>query len=134
VPFKKGVRLPGQGGYRANAGRKKKDVEAAKKLAQDVLLSYLEAGILPVAKTYFQLAYGRLVNKYHAGKVCGEEFEADAATTRHYIEQILGRQSQKTQRPVAVKIVVEGSGKVAARFDGGTEDPRDSGTILVGGD
>jgi len=89
MPFKAGEKLPGQGGYRANAGRPKKQEADIRQAAAVLARQYIDTSVKPVMHTYFQLAHGRLVNKYHEGKIVGQEFEADAATTRHFVDKLL---------------------------------------------
>lgn len=88
MPFEPGNKL-GKGGARVRAGRKNNQHKAIQKAARQIAREYIEASVKPVMMTYFQLAHGRLVNKYHEGKIIGQEFEADAATTRHFIDKIL---------------------------------------------
>jgi hypothetical protein len=70
-------------------GRPSNQSKKVQKAALEIAREYIEASVKPVMMTYFQLAHGRLVNKYHEGKIVGQEFEADAATTRHFIDKIL---------------------------------------------
>ena len=100
------------GGARPGAGRPKKAYIETKKAAKDIARAYIEASIKPVLHTYFQLAHGRMVNKYHEGKVVGQEFEADAPTTRHFIDKVLPEEKdkgEKDNRPLVWNIVLQGS-------------------------
>jgi hypothetical protein len=87
MPFEKGNKL-GKGGPRGG-GRPSKTKQEIKRAAAEIARDYIEASVKPVVQTYFQLAHGRLVNKWHEGKIAGQEFEADAATTRHFIDKLL---------------------------------------------
>ena len=110
MPFKKGERLPGQGGYRKNAGRKSaKEVEILK-TAGEVARDYIERSVKPVMATYFQLAHGRYVNKYSEGKLYAVEFEADAATTRHFVDKLLPDGQEDTANATVNILIAAGGG------------------------
>ena len=95
----------GKGGKRRGAGRKSKEVVQIKKAAAEVAREYIEASVKPVISTYFQLAHGRLVNKWHEGQIVGQEFEADPATTRHFIDKLLPDEQADSQRPLQINFV-----------------------------
>ena len=88
MPFQPGNKLTAKR-KNHNGGRPSNQKREIQKAAREIARDYIEASVKPVMMTYFQLAHGRLVNKYHEGKVIGQEFEADAATTRHFIDKIL---------------------------------------------
>lgn len=88
MPFQKGHKFFGKGGNHGGGRPKTQEVEI-KKAAAVLAREYIEASVKPVMATYFQLAHGRYVNKYHEGKIVGQEFEADAGTTRHFVDKIL---------------------------------------------
>ena len=79
---------------RGPGGRKKGD--PVQRAAKEIARAYIEASVKPVLATYFQLAHGRIVNKWHEGKIVGQEFEADAGTTRHFIDKLLPDEHDKT--------------------------------------
>lgn len=138
--FQRGHKLA-KGGKRPGAGRKRKEEVAIRKAAAQVAKEYIEASVKPVMHTYFQLAHGRLVNKYHEGAIVGQEFEADAATTRHFVDKLLPEMKPDGQeRPVAIQIIVEaaesGNGHYPGANGNGAQAPRTRGrgAILIGGD
>ena len=88
MPFQPGNKLTARR-KNHNGGRPSKQRKEIQKAAREIARQYIDASVKPVMQTYFQLAHGRLVNKYHEGKIIGQEFEADAATTRHFIDKIL---------------------------------------------
>lgn len=105
--FKKGNKLA-KGGRRKGAGRKPDNFVQVQKAAADIAREYIEASVKPVMHTYFQLAHGRLVNKYHEGQIVGQEFEADAPTTRHFIDKLLPEiKPDGATRPIAIQVIVE---------------------------
>lgn len=101
MPFRKGHKLA-KGGRRKGAGRKSKTTKEIEKRAEEIARDYIERSIKPVMHTYFQLAHGRMVNKYHEGVVVNQEFEADAATTRHFIDKLLPAAKQEVGLDVGV--------------------------------
>ena len=103
MPFQKGIKLPGQGGYRKNAGRKSEVHREITKKAAEIARDYIERSVKPVMATYFQLAHGRYVNKWHEGVRVGVEFEADPATTRHFVDKILPDE-QETQQHSGITV------------------------------
>ena len=60
-----------------------------KKAVQEIAREYIEKHIDPILKAYGQLAGGRIVNKWHEGKIVGQDFEVDSAVLRHYIDRLL---------------------------------------------
>jgi hypothetical protein len=88
MPFQPGNKLTARR-KNHNGGRPSNQKKEIQKAAREIARQYIDASVKPVMQTYFQLAHGRLVNKYHEGKIVGQEFEADAATTRHFIDKIL---------------------------------------------
>ena len=113
MPFQKGNKIGrGNGGAKPGAGRKTKAWHHGNAIAKDIAKAYIEASIKPVLHQYYQLAAGRMVNKYHEGKVVGQEFEADAPTTRHFIDKVLPEEKdkgEKDNRPLVWNIVLQGS-------------------------
>lgn len=124
--FEKGNKLA-KGGKRPGAGRPKQVTSAneIKKRAAEIARDYIEASVKPVMATYFQLAHGRMVNKWHDGKIVGAEFEADASTTRHFVDKLLPDEinAQTQNRPIQVNVIIE-SGL-------GTESPGNGRPVLV---
>jgi hypothetical protein len=92
------------GGKRKNSGRPPKIKKEIQKAAAEIAREYINRSVKPVMATYFQLAHGRIVNKWHEGKIVGEEFEADAATTRHFVDKILPDEQDK-QSPTGNTII-----------------------------
>src|SRR5688500_10214878 len=103
MPFQPGNKLTVRR-RNSRGGRPSKQRKEIQKAAREIARQYIDASVKPVMQTYFQLAHGRLVNKYHEGKIVGQEFEADAATTRHFIDKIL---------PTVTKI----EGKIEVPYD-----------------
>ena len=87
MPFQPGNKLTARR-KNHNGSRLSNQKREIQKAAREIAREYIEASVKPVMQTYFQLAHGRLVNKYHEGRIVGQEFEADAATTRHFIDKI----------------------------------------------
>ena len=77
------------GGKRENSGRPPKIKKEIEKAAAEIAREFINRSVKPVMATYFQLAHGRIVNKWHEGEIVGKEFEADAATTRHFVDKLL---------------------------------------------
>lgn len=96
--FEPGNKLA-KGGKRAGAGRPPKAQQEIKKAAAQIARDYIERSVKPVMHTYFQLAHGRMVNKWHEGQIVGQEFEADAPTTRHFIDKLLPDEQNEPQAP-----------------------------------
>ena len=89
-PGKSQNRLRGKGGQRPGAGRRSKVTNEIFKVAEAIAREYIRKHIRPVLKSYKQLAAGRMVKHRNSeGKVIYTEFEADPATTRHYVDKIL---------------------------------------------
>ena len=110
MPFQKGNKLA-PGGARPNSGPKSKERHEIEQTASEIAYRYIETSVKPVMHTYFQLAHGRLVNKWHDGEIVGQEFEADAATTRHFVDKLLPEvKPNEHSRPVAIQIIVEAQG------------------------
>lgn len=92
--FEKGHKLA-KGGKREGAGRPSNQQKEIAKAAAEIAKDYIERSVKPVMLTYFQLAHGRIVNKWHEGKIVGQEFEADAATTRHFVDKLVPTSKQE---------------------------------------
>ena len=89
-PGKSQNHLRGRGGQRPGAGRRSKVTNEIFKVAEAIAREYIRKHIRPVLKSYKQLAAGRMVKHRNSeGKVIYTEFEADPATTRHYVDKIL---------------------------------------------
>ena len=95
MPFQKGNKLSPGGKKGGKGGRPSKEKKEIQKAAAEIAREYIERSIKPVLHTYFQLAHGRLVNKYHEGQVVNQEFEADAPTTRHFIDKLMPASKQE---------------------------------------
>lgn len=106
--FEKGHKFA-TGGARPGSGRKPKAYIETKQAARDMAKAYIEASIKPVMHQYFQLAAGRMVDKWHEGKVCGQSFEADAPTTRHFVDKLLPEEKNEKEdkRPLVWNIVLQ---------------------------
>ncbi len=139
--FQPGHKLA-RGGKRDGAGRPKKDHAEVEAAATQIAWNYINASVKPVLHTYFQFAHGRLINKYGSlggdggTGVVGQEFEADPATTRHFIDKIAPTIDGQTQdKPSAIQVIVEGP----AIYNGNgnhapTPGSRNGRAILIGGE
>jgi hypothetical protein len=119
------------GGKRKNSGRPPKIKKEIQKAAAEIAREYINRSVKPVMATYFQLAHGRIVNKWHEGKIVGEEFEADAATTRHFVDKLLPDE-QARQIPSSLTILIAQA--TIQRHNPESELRPDSLQILVGSD
>src|SRR4029453_6860639 len=103
--FQKGNKA-GQGGLRnPPGGRPTKEQQEIKKAAAEIARDYIERSVKPVMHTYFQLAHGRLVNKWHEGQIAGQEFEAAPATTRHCVNKILPAEQMESAQPIQINFI-----------------------------
>jgi hypothetical protein len=119
------------GGKRENSGRPPKIKKEIEKAAAEIAREFINRSVKPVMATYFQLAHGRLVNKYHEGLIVGQEFEADAPTTRHFVDKLLPDE-QQTQNPSNLTILIAQATIQRHNPEAGLRS--DSLQILVSGD
>lgn len=87
--FQKGHKFAKGGKRNPPGGRPTKEQKEIERKAADLAREYIERSVKPVMHSYFQLAHGRLVNKYHEGVIIGQEFEVDAPTTRHFVDKLV---------------------------------------------
>ena len=112
MKFQKGNKF-GKGGKRPGAGGKPKIYHQAKAMAdemvKEMVRAYLAASVKPIMHAHFQLAAGRLVDKWHEGKIVGQEFVIDAPTCRHAVDLLLEKdQDDKGEkRAFALEIVLQ---------------------------
>ena len=110
--FQKGHKLA-TGGPRPGSGRKPKLYHQAKAMAdemvKEMVRAYLAASVKPIMHAHFQLAAGRLVDKWHEGKIVGQEFVVDAPTCRHAVDLLLDKEQDDKgeKRAFALNIVLQ---------------------------
>lgn len=86
--FSPGGKIGNKGGGRRPNKYTKEVREAGEEYARKWLIK--RAVLLPVLKAYRQFAGGRRVKHRNAeGKVIYTEYEADAATTRHFMDKMV---------------------------------------------
>lgn len=107
MSFPKGHKFS-PGGTKGNkGGRPSREKKRIKKAAEALARQYIERHIKPVLLAYKQLAGGRKIKhrSVDGKKVLYTEFEADPATTRHYIDKFMP--AVRTEADVNVKGIVE---------------------------
>jgi hypothetical protein len=90
MPFKKGVRLPGQGGKRKNAGRKPNGYRKVRQSAEQLAREFIEAHVKPVLETYGKAAMGEWVTQ--VDPITGQEQKAyifNAQILKHYMDRVI---------------------------------------------
>ena len=93
MPFKKGVRLPNQGGWKPRAGRKSKEKKEIHEEAEALAREYIENHIKPVLETYGKVCQGYIVKKTLTTKsgdsIEFEEFVYDTQILKHYMDRVI---------------------------------------------
>jgi hypothetical protein len=108
MPFKKGERLPNQGGKREGAGRPSKEQREIKKAAAEIAKEFIETHVQGFLDSYLDLGTGKVIEqKNKAGKTVKVKFiPADPATVRHAIDKILpDEQMESAQQPRPITFI-----------------------------